>query len=90
MVAQTSESNTTNKKQALNIIEAGDHEGHTLENTYKIYFIFYIIDNQIVILSKIISINLQRNFYSNIKFVKLTTFLIIFTKIQILALKCKD
>ena len=38
---------------------------HPTKNTYKIYFLIYIIDNQVIILSKIISINLQRNFYSN-------------------------
>ncbi len=52
--------------RALNIIGAGRPQGsHPTKNTYKTYFIFYIDDNQMIILSKIIAINLQRNFYSN-------------------------
>ena len=39
--------------------------------TYKFYFIIYIIDNQMIILSKIIAVNLQQNFYSNFMFKEL-------------------
>ena len=54
------------QKQLLITIQAGRPQGsHRTKNTYKIYFLIYIIDNQVIILSKIISINLQRNFYSN-------------------------
>ena len=59
----------------------GDHKGRTLHINF--IFINYIIDNQIIILSKIITVNLQRNLYSN-KFYNFSKILLIETASEIL------